>query len=673
MSISYRPDIDGLRAVAVLSVIFFHTDMPLFSGGFVGVDLFFVISGFLITSIIVGEVEINNFSILRFYERRIRRIIPALVPVMLFTAAAGYYWLYPRLFEQFGDSIVSTVFFVSNILFWHEAGYFDAPALQKPLLHTWSLAVEEQFYLFYPVFLLMIKRFFNGKYKQWLLIATAASFIVSVYTVLYKPSIAFYWFPPRAWELLVGGLLALEVFPEVTGQKARHIISVTGLLLVIYSIVFFTEKTMFPGHMALFPVLGSGLLIYAGKSGEHIIGNILKNRFFVLTGLLSYSMYLWHWPLIVFSKYVLMRELYLPETFVLIVCVFIISYLSWRFFERPFRGKSSVVPERKHVFAAAGVVMVIFATAGTVIHFSYGMPERLGLKKNPAAVFEEDKYVTDELKKINTIGSAFKLGDVDTEPVYLLWGDSHAGSLAPGIFSLSNKYGKCGLVFTGPGVPPLLHAGGGDYVNTDATEFNENVFRYIENHPEINTVILSARWYVYSKNDWFERCTVNTVERLLKLGKKVVIDHPEINTVILSARWYVYSKNDWFERCTVNTVERLLKLGKKVVIVDEVPKLVNNPQQAYSVAYRNSENVDGFAGMADSAGRGSDDKVFVGIINRFKKIKNFTVVYPEEMLMSDDKVVLIKQRRLLYDDDNHLSQTGSLYIMPLFEVIIKSS
>lgn len=630
MSISYRSDIDGLRALAVLSVIFFHSDIPFFGGGFVGVDVFFVISGFLITSIIIKEIELDDFSILRFYERRIRRIIPALVPLMLFVVLAGYYWLYPRLFEDLGDSFMATVFFVSNILFWHESGYFDAPALQKPLLHTWSLAVEEQFYMFYPLFLVMIKRFFHGNYKQWLLVATFISFFISVYSVFYKPTIAFYWFPPRAWELLVGGLLALDVFPDIKSKNTGNFISVAGLALIIYSIVFFTDKTIFPGHMALFPVLGSGLLIYAGKCGEHIVGSILKNRFFVFTGLLSYSMYLWHWPLIVFSKYVLLRDLYSFETIVLLACVFMVSYLSWRYVERPFRGKSAITLKRKYIFAASGFFMVFFAAIGAIIHFGSGMPGRLRLAKNQDVVFEDKKYVTDELKTINDIGYAVKIGDQDAEPVFLLWGDSHAGSLISGIYSLSEKYGKSGLVFSGPGVPPLLGVNGGNYINTETTDFNKDVFRYIENHSDIKTVILSARW-----------CR--------------------------------YSENIWFEKSLIKTINRLVELGKKIVIVDDVPQLSQNLQQAYSVAYRKSENVSDFIDIVDSDDLKKSENVFSRILNRYKTTKNISVVYPNKMLVINHKMVLIDKDRLLYDDDNHLSQSGSLYIMPLFEDIIKNS
>ena len=263
----YRADIDGLRAIAVLPVIFFHLDLPGFSGGFVGVDVFFVISGFLITSIILKEINDEKFSIVRFYERRIRRIFPALFPVLLFTLIIGAFLFDYQSFKGLGESITATTLFSSNILFWHQSGYFDSSSLLKPLLHTWSLAVEEQFYIFFPLLLISINRFSKKRYMPWLLGLCLISFSLSLYGVYTYQTATFYLVPTRAWELLSGAILALGVIPQLQSSLHRNLFSIVGLCLIIFSVGVYTEATLFPGAAALAPVLGASLIIYSGGGG----------------------------------------------------------------------------------------------------------------------------------------------------------------------------------------------------------------------------------------------------------------------------------------------------------------------------------------------------------------------------------------------------------------------
>jgi len=267
MPLKYRPDIDGLRAIAVLAVLFFHTGVPGFSGGFVGVDIFFVISGFLITSIILKDIKEEQFSIARFYERRIRRIFPALFPVIAFTLAVGAYLFDANAFKDLGQSITATTLFSSNILFWRESGYFAAASFTKPLLHTWSLAVEEQFYIFFPLALVFIHRFLKSRYILWIGIAIILSLGASIWGVYYKPSPTFYLVPTRAWELLAGSVLALGVLPNPSSAWLRNLLSATGLGLIMYSVGFYTEVTLFPGHNAIAPVMGAWLIIYSNRGG----------------------------------------------------------------------------------------------------------------------------------------------------------------------------------------------------------------------------------------------------------------------------------------------------------------------------------------------------------------------------------------------------------------------
>jgi peptidoglycan/LPS O-acetylase OafA/YrhL len=351
MEIKYRADIDGLRAIAVLAVLLFHTDVPGFTGGFVGVDVFFVISGYLITSIILKEIKAEQFSIARFYERRIRRIFPALFPVISFVLVVGAYLFDANAFKDLGQSIAATTLFSSNILFWRESGYFAAPSLQKPLLHTWSLAVEEQFYIFFPLSLMAIHRYLKGKYFVWLVIAFILSLVASIYGVVYHPAATFYLVPTRAWELMVGSILALGVLPDLSKNWQRNALTISGLALILYSIVAYTEATPFPGIAALAPVMGSGLIIYSGKGGSHQAQKLFTARPLVFIGLISYSLYLWHWPLVAFTKYLLFRPFNGVDSAAIILASVLIASFSWKFIEQPFRGKQMLFPERKKLFA----------------------------------------------------------------------------------------------------------------------------------------------------------------------------------------------------------------------------------------------------------------------------------------------------------------------------------
>ena len=261
----YRADIDGLRAIAVLAVIFYHAEVPGFSGGFVGVDIFFVISGFLITSIILKEVQAGKFLIARFYERRIRRIFPALYPVIFVCFIAAGYLFRVDPFKQFAESVATTAVFCSNLLFWFKSGdYFGGDSAKMPLLHTWSLAVEEQFYIVFPLFLVLINKFLKKKYFSWILAMGIISFVCSVYVVNINKSAAFYLAPTRAWELLVGSIISLNAIPLIRTKWMRSSMALLGILCIGYSVFFYSEATLFPGSSALLPVLGAGSYLHGG-------------------------------------------------------------------------------------------------------------------------------------------------------------------------------------------------------------------------------------------------------------------------------------------------------------------------------------------------------------------------------------------------------------------------
>ncbi len=366
----YRSEIDGLRAVAVVPVILFHAGLDLFSGGFVGVDVFFVISGYLITTIIINELDRGNFSLGQFYERRVRRILPVLFLVMLVSIPIAWIVLLPQDMKDFGQSIVSVVVFSSNFLFWIESGYFETAAELKPLLHTWSLAVEEQFYIFFPLFLMAAW----GKGRKWIIMVLAMVCLLSLgaahWAAYNKPDAAFYLLPFRGWELLLGSFAALYLQKRGLPDNSAlgNLTSLTGLLMVIASVFLYDNSTPFPSFYALLPTVGTVLLILFATRGT-IAHTCLSFKPVVAIGLISYSAYLWHQPLFAFARH----QIYLSvseTTFLFLAFLCLpLSYLSWRYVEQPFRGKTGVSKRGLAIFLVPTCVGLI--AFGSYIHIDF--------------------------------------------------------------------------------------------------------------------------------------------------------------------------------------------------------------------------------------------------------------------------------------------------------------
>ncbi|MEL0237926.1 MAG: acyltransferase, partial [Gammaproteobacteria bacterium] len=382
----YRSEIDGLRALAVLPVIFFHSKFSLFQGGFVGVDIFFVISGFLITKIILTEVFQSSFSLLNFYERRARRILPALFTVLIFTTMGAWLLLPPLDFKDYGQSLFFVSFFASNIFFWIESGYFGAGIDFKPLLHTWSLGVEEQFYIFFPVMVVLLFMINKKLLFPSILIIFLVSLIISqIYSGdqnhLSTREAAFFLLPSRAWELMIGSLLFFikrdhNIFKK---RKLDNFFSATGLILIIYSILFFSEETPFPSTYTLLPTLGAALIILFA-SQQTFAYKILSLRPMIFIGLISYSAYLWHQPILSLSRYYFVGELGVGYIFMSITFIFLFAYLSWRYIEKPFRDKSKV--SRKSILTFSIIGLLFFSIIGFSIHFKDGYQSRFTEQEN---------------------------------------------------------------------------------------------------------------------------------------------------------------------------------------------------------------------------------------------------------------------------------------------------
>ena len=363
----YRAEIDGLRALAVIPVIFFHAGFELFNGGFVGVDVFFVISGYLITTILIEDIENKRFSIIHFYERRARRILPALFFVMLVCIPLAWLWMLPSQMKDFSQSLVAVSLFASNILFWWKSGYFDADSEEMPLLHTWSLAVEEQYYLLFPVFLMLAWRF--GKHRVfWMIIGVAIiSLLLSEWGWRNEATANFYLAPTRVWELLAGAIAAFMV--QKNGIQNNNFLAALGLTAIIFSIFAYDQSTPFPSLYTLVPVLGAVLLVlYAHQTT--FTARLLSTRLCVAIGLISYSAYLWHQPLFAFAR---VMQISAP-TKIVMLCLSLMSialaYFTWLFVENYFRNKDKV--GQKTIFVTAFLGMFFFSALGVAGHYLSG-------------------------------------------------------------------------------------------------------------------------------------------------------------------------------------------------------------------------------------------------------------------------------------------------------------
>lgn len=372
----YRAEIDGLRALAVIPVILFHADFELFSGGFVGVDIFFVISGYLITTILIEDIENKRFSIVNFYERRARRILPALFLVMLACIPFAYFWMLPGQLKDFSQSLVAVSLFGSNILFWRESGYFAAVAEEKPLLHTWSLAVEEQYYVLFPIFLVLAWRFGKNRVFWMIVVIATFSLLLSEWGWRNKPTANFYLAPTRAWELFAGSIAAFIV--QKQGVHRNDLLSIAGLLAIIFSIFFYDDTTPFPSMYALVPILGVVLLLlYADK--DTFAAKLLSTKGIVGIGLISYSAYLWHQPLFAFARIRSLEHPTLPLMSALSAVSILLGYLSWRYIEKPFRDKNTI--NRTQIFSVSFVFLAGFIAVGMAGNASSKYLENIWLER----------------------------------------------------------------------------------------------------------------------------------------------------------------------------------------------------------------------------------------------------------------------------------------------------
>lgn len=502
--IAYRKDIDGLRTIAILPVVVYHAGTPFVGGGYIGVDVFFVLSGFLITKIIARELDKGEFSLLGFYERRARRILPALLFMVIGTVIAASFVLLPPAFERLGASIAATALFGSNFYFWTSLGYFAPSAEFEPLLHTWSLAVEEQFYIVFPLLMIALYAFasLHRHIAAIIGVICVLSLIGSVVAVEVTEMAAFYLAPFRAWELGLGSLLAVTSLPAVRSTALREALALAALAAILVPVFAYTSATPFPGLAAVPPVVGTAMLVWLGTQ-ENVVSRLLSTRPFVAIGLISYSLYLWHWPILALLRANKASvDLTALEAAIAVALSFALATFSYWIVERPFRQRT-LLAKRSRLLAVSAASLVGFSALGVGLYAAQGLPQRLPPEvtrtanaANDISPYREACRGRRPAEGLCVVGAGVDGFETGGEPTdILLWGDSHADALVPAVEAAAQEAGfKVTLATHAACLPIARLIREGSERNASCEAFNDAVLDTLRETDAYPTVILSGRW-----------------------------------------------------------------------------------------------------------------------------------------------------------------------------------
>ncbi|MEM7215601.1 MAG: acyltransferase family protein [Pseudomonadota bacterium] len=659
----YRAEIDGLRALAVVPVILFHAGLETFAGGFVGVDVFFVISGYLITTIIVEDLKNGSFSLADFYERRARRILPALLFVMAVCLPFAWMWLLPTAMVEFVHSMVAASFFSSNFLFWSRSGYFETAAELNPLLHTWSLAVEEQYYLLFPLFMIGIWRFGISRVSALLMTLLFASLLLAQWAVYNAPDAAFFLLPTRCWELLIGALAALHMSDKGHFRKSSvsQIGSLLGFLLIMLAIILYDKQTPFPGVYALIPTLGTVLIVLCAVPGT-FVNSVLSFRPLVAIGLISYSAYLWHQPLFAFARHRLVET---PSTLTMLgLCLLtlVLAYGTWRFVERPFRSRSTVPSTQ--LIPSISVAVVVVVSIGGGVQLSNGFAARLNMDVLELAATpyrylaqRDDGGCNRDDSQIDLTGC---IRGADVSPTFALLGDSHAAALER---SLTNEFaaaGKSYIQYTKNGCPVAF--GFNNRRNHQCGKYLENAVADIRDRG-IRNIVIAARWSGYIHKGDVEN-GVGGIEYRPDNGYTISPLSPDAEfdrraRSILAA----YEKS----------IERFNRSGTRIFLVGSSPEQGWNAplEMARRLHFTGAGNLPDMP-LAVYETRNKDvDHLFRAL----SKHQNIFYVDPKEILCDTDSSGCPSSRdgEPLYYDSNHLTNSGAdLLVEDLMHVITQA-
>jgi peptidoglycan/LPS O-acetylase OafA/YrhL len=638
---SYRSDIDGLRALAVLLVVIFHAGFDFIPGGYIGVDVFFVISGFLITGIIKADLINNRFSFSNFYKRRIKRLMPALFLVLLITSIMAFFILLPQDFSSYGRSVVAVVLSLSNVYFWREnGGYFDGNVQEVPLLHTWSLSVEEQFYLVWPLCMVLTAKYLNKKSFLWgLLVITFIGIWFSQWVSDITFGAAYYLLPTRAFELLMGALLALSWNRiPILSISLMNILSLLGITLIIGSAVSLDESSSFPGYNAAIPALGAVILLYTGRLKNSFVNKALSLSPIVFIGLISYSLYLWHWPLVVFIRYMGIEFTTGLSSLIVIVSI-ILGWLSWKYVETPFRTSkhTEFKPIIKNYYLLPASLTIIL---GFGITISYGIPGRFSpdvieMEKAVAskpAILRKGCHSPSRLSQTKPSVEC-QLGNENNHRLKaLLIGDSHANHLTGFMGELAKNANISLIDYTLDECIPIfdLNWGHNLHYSKICRERNEITQHYITNNT-FDYVLLAGYWP-----------TIN--------GFSYVFDNDSnpINKEIFL---------EIFIEKLSTTIEYIESTGAKVVLVKDVAP--NGHTSPKCEIKRILFNKDLTCNIEKKKVNNRDDMINEVFSNLSKEYPNLLVLDPKVAMCDDNYCYSFLDKTPLFLDDSHLNEKGS--------------
>jgi peptidoglycan/LPS O-acetylase OafA/YrhL len=657
----YYPFIDGLRAVAVLGVILFHYNFLHVSGGYVGVDVFFVLSGFLITGIIESKLRRGIFSFAEFYERRCRRIIPALFITGAICTMAAIVLLVPQDFREFSKSLKGAAFFYSNVVFADSAGYFAAPAATKPLLHTWSLAVEEQFYLIFPPVLYAAHKAAGGN-RAFICFAVgiicAASFALSLVLMRVNSDDAFYLLPPRAWELLLGSLTALVLARIRLPRAAAEVLAVLAALGLGLSFACYDRSTPFPGLAAALPCVSTALLIWTNVSSSTFIGRCLSARPLVAVGLISYGLYLYHWPVLAFSRYFFDRELSISAVVVALAATFSISALSYRLVELPIRA-GAWMPGRKTIFNLSAIGLLSIGAIGIVGVNAGGLPSRFS---SPALQYASGAHDTwdwnrcmpapDQLndRTICRIGAPGTLA-----PSFLLWGDSHAAALEPAVDARAKAFNMPGWYVGYSRCPALIGAAPIRHTSDDhpCLRIADTVFDLVRRNG-IKHVLLASRWDSYI-DGWDPRGN--------ETKQDLTISFDTVDGRLKGAEAFQFALRE--------TLNRFRSLGVEVWIVEQVPpQLIDVPSALTKAIAFGRDPLLLRRPFEDVEER---RRAAATMFGEYVGSPGVSFIDPAEIFCPNKTPCLISESgHALYSDGNHLSVFGALWSQFMLDPFFKS-
>jgi peptidoglycan/LPS O-acetylase OafA/YrhL len=518
----YRPDLDGLRGYAVTVAILFHYGLGL-PGGFVGLDLFFVLSGYLIGGILFNDAAQGRFSFAHFYEYRVRRIAPAVLTMLLVSLVVAQFVLLPLYDRYFARSVLANLYFGTNHLFWSEDGYFDPASENKPLLHTWSLAVEEQFYFLFPVVVLMFARWGRKAWQPVIAALALISFAFNIWMTHVDIDGAYFLAPARAWEILLGALIALQAQRDWP-LRWRNLMAAVGVALIVYATIVVNPHMPYPGFMALLPCIGSGLLIYAGGAGEPTVSRWIAWRPLRFTGVISYSLYLWHWPVFVFVNHLIIEPLTALQKIALLGLVYGVGWLSWKYVEQPFRAGHGM-PARGVVLRAASAAVVV-AAGGIAVLATQGAPGRPVADPALDAVAEQyfrvgPCYIESKHRRDQLHPEQCRFGDTGHAPKVLVWGDSYARQWLPGLIDLARSQQASFVMASAGQCPPALGFDPRD--RRGCKPANDAVFAWLQAQTTIDTVVLVGRWKTHADEPAAVRGIAASVAALHARGLRVIV------------------------------------------------------------------------------------------------------------------------------------------------------